>query len=384
MRLIKAYTFTGAMSSVLMFNMLLNAAVPFETVIWEGVTLSVWLNACFMMAVFITAVVCVASPMLSTKKCIPHVANAVSIAGAVLIALVAQLFPSTDAPQWVIVVLPAFAAVMGIGSGLQQTHMFNICALWPEDMIILASSSGGFGGIYSFAVFTILSNIFSKSLSSQQSLVWAQFAFGMVVPLLNSAIWFMLAPREVTSRSLAKLTDEQVNVMEEGEVLVATKKWHELLKANSLSLFNAVFVLIVSFSLFPGVVPLSFGYSYTWTSVFIGLWQVLDTVFRYIPAFGWFPKLNRTFWLLLVLVRVVLFIPLFVVPMRGNMLPEWAMVIGFVLFVATNSVTATVMNHDFIVRVDTPADIKLTAGLLIAGCNGGVFLGSLIANLYTL
>ncbi|KAH0488061.1 MAG: hypothetical protein KVP17_003926 [Porospora cf. gigantea B] len=384
MRLIKGYTFTGAMSSVLMFNMLLNAAVPFETVIWDGVTLAVWLNACFMMAVFITAVVCVSLPMLSTKKCIPHIANGVSIVGAVLIALIAQLFPSTDAPQWVIIVLPAFAAVMGVGSGLQQTHMFNICALWPEDMIILASSSGGFGGIYSFTVFTILSNIFSISLSSQQALVWAQFAFGMVVPLLNSVVWFVLAPREVTSRSLAKLTDEQVNVIEEGETLVAPKKWYELLKANSLSLFNAVFVLVVSFSLFPGVAPLSFGYSYTWTSVFIGLWQVLDTIFRYIPAFGWFPKLNRNFWLVLVLVRAVLFIPLFVVPVRGNMLPEWAMVIGFVLFVATNSLTATVMNHDFVVRVDTPADIKLTSGLLIAGCNGGVFLGSLIANLYTL
>lgn len=383
-RLITVYTFTGAMSSVLMFNMILNAAVPFETVIWEGVTLSIWLNACFMMSVFITASLLVAWPRAAATKIVPHIANAVSIIGVILIALIAQLFPSKDAPRWVIFVLPAFAFLMGIGSGLQQVHLFIICALWPMNMIILASSAGGFGGIYSFTVFSILSNIFGKSLSQQQALIWCQFAFGILIPLANSITWLFLAPRQVTDDSLGKLdAPESSDSVEEGaEPLPAPRKWYELLRANWISFFNAIFLLIVSFSLFPGVAPLSFGYSYTWTSVFIGVWQVLDTIFRYLPAFGWFDKLTRRHWFILVLLRPIVFIPWFLVPVKGTMLPEWAMLIGFILFVITNSTTATLVNQDSVVRVNTPVEIQTTSGLLIAGANGGVFLGSLLTNLY--
>lgn len=256
-----------------------------------------------------------------------------------------------------------------------------------------------------WALFTTLFNLFDqKSSSSQQTLLWTFFPFGILVvalqavslTILHRGAWFKECLRasarhhasqfkpgqnrwkqifligESTSNDTAITSNEASTKKFSGDeesLLLPPRSLGPVMKDCWLPVFSCCLLLLVSLSIYPSIAPYGFHQTYTWTTIINGLSLIAHTIVRFLPVYIKSIHIGQ-YWLLgLIVARLCVFFPLFLTVYKLKDIPvlhnPWFLSVCIMIFGGLHGYACTLTDIYAVNSVTHPQEVATVSKILV-------------------
>lgn len=375
-------------AQLLIWNMVINSFTSMQSYIWPGHAFSDILGGCEHGAALLVAIVMLKFSALNVKMC--HFAGIATIIFYLIFPLIPQFFAAESSVIGTLDgkdiygtlegqkdnlaiargLLSAVSILLGTCVGFMHVYGYAIAAVLPTNYVVYVSTGNGVAGVVSFVAYTIFFNIFPQTPIGQVKLMWAFFILGAVLSLVQVISFWILSRKEWFNQCLELARTKKAEDTER-----VLREWGErrgvvaIFKDCGVQAFNAGFTLFVTLLLFPMTGPFGWKQNANIANGLNGTFQVVDLLIRWMPSLGGWTKIKKSWVLPLVLMRLVVFIPLFMLPARILNLPflgaTWWLFILMILFTITNGWFTTVSSIYCPECVDHPAEKEIASEIFV-------------------
>lgn len=388
---------------LLIWNVVITSFSTLQTYIWPGYVFSDLLGGAEHAAALLVSIVMFKFNALNQRLC--HICGIANVILYLIFPLVPQFLRAEvqgksngqfeivngnshiqAAQAWLSVV----SVFLGACSGLLHVFGYAFASITPANYCGYVSTGNGIAGVLPFVTFTILFASFKRTQVAQLNLTWTFFSLGALCSLVQVISFYYLCQKEWFNQCIElaqKRQDESAEgiLNEWGE----RRSMLEVFKDCWLQAFNASFTLFVTLLLFPVTGP--FNWPLNRPEMFnylIGTFQVIDLILRWMPALGGWTQLPKKWLNILVLIRPLVFIPLFVLPAKIRPLKflgdTWWLFINMTFFTITNGWFVTLGSLYCPDCVSHPAEKELASKILVVGLLSFITAGVFASRLPTL
>lgn len=392
-------------TQLLIWNMVLNSIDAMSLVIWPGYIFSDLMGGFEHGAALLVSIAMLKVGGLNSRAC--HIAGVFNAILFLIFPLVPQFFhaevvqygESVDERYFDIVpgkgnilvaqiLLSVVSVFLGICAGLMHVYGYAFASILPKNYVGYVSTGNGIAGALSFSVYLPLIYLFEWTQRGQIRLIWTFFIFGSLSSVVQVVCFYRLSEKSwfkecVEISRQKRIEDAERTLSAWGQ----RRSFFEIFKDCWLQAFNASFTLFVTLLLFPMTGP------YNWkqpklVSVFlIGTFQILDLLLRWFPVLGGWTQIPKKWLTSLVLLRPLVFIPLFLLPAENLNLnypffgKTWWLFILMILFTVTSGWFTTCASIHCPECVEHPAEKEIASEIfviaLLAFITAGVFSSKL-------
>lgn len=386
-------------TQLLIWNFVISSFPSFMGYIWPNRPLADLLGGCEHGAALLISIVMLKFDGLSLSLC--HLTGVANVALYLIFPLVSQFLAAevqlrdgiyevvngNDNMVAVRGLLSVLSIFLGICSGLLHVQGYAFASITPINYCGYISTGNGVAGVLAFLIFTVLFSLFPRTPTGQIQLLWVFFSLGAACSLVQVACFFVLSKKK-WFQNCVKLSSKRRDAQAEK----ALRQWGrprsivEIFKDCWLQGFNAAFTLFVTLLVFPTVGPFHWHQTPDVASYMNGTFQIVDLLVRWMPALGGWTQIPKKYLTTLVIIRPLIFIPLFVLPMRIKNLQflgdTWWLFILMTIFTITNGWFVTLGSVYCTKDIEHPAEEEIAADIFVIGLLGfitaGIFASKLL------
>lgn len=367
------------MTQLLLWNMIMSCGNTLNGTVWPDTVFLDLLGGTEHAAALLISIVMIKLNGLSIWGCMFW--TFVNCGLNVVFPLIPQTLHGNEHYSAAVGLLTAVCAGLGLCAGMMHVYGYAFASILPSNYVGWVSTGNGLAGAYAFLVYLLLSEaIFEKSLYPQLSMLWVYFITGAAIGVVQLVCFWLLSRKEWFQQCIELAKNKHHSDME-----ATLKEWGPRRSIAAIfkdcwgQAMNSSFTLFVTLFVFPVCGPLGWGKGFTNTTLLIGTFQMVDLLTRWLPTLGGWTYIPKKYLWICVLLRPVVFVPLFLVASRLQDAPffsslPWLFIV-MVIFTTTNGWFVTLGAVYCPECVEHPAETEIAAEIFVIMLLGMLTLG---------